>query len=434
MPADFALPPTAEIRRRLRLLKERLAHGDIVVISSPREKRATRDISFPFVQDKNILYMTGLYDTPCTFVYSRQKKVSLVLVEKRSEAQRLWSGAPPVRRSRLAEFGIELRAYSKEQIRDVLRDLARGHERLLYENHLDSPAAGLASTLLHTPASLRRGLPRALVHADSIFAALRTCKSPWEIRQIRAAIKTAHQALVTAAPAIHPGRSERDIALALEWEMSIRGASPSFPTICAAGKNAAILHHAPSRRKLRRNELVLLDFGAQQLSYCSDITRCFPLSDSLPRPLMNLYQAVLLAQERAIAAIRPGQSLRKIQSAAESVLRDFLQANGYLKKKAESASSFFPHSIGHSLGLDVHDPMDEAGSTVTLEPGMVITIEPGLYFQKTQRGLPACGVRIEDNILVTKGGAENLSQQIPKQLEELRSLMCSHTSGTGRVL
>jgi Xaa-Pro aminopeptidase len=221
---------------------------------------------------------------------------------------------------------------------------------------------------------------------------LRAVKSPQEIDAMRAAAILISEVFEEALPAIKPGISELDVAAELEYAMKKKGASgPSFETIVAAGRRSAWAHARPSPNPLRKSQLVVLDQGAILRSYCSDMTRTVFLGRA-PANVRRLYRAVLAAQEAAKAAIRPGVSGESVDSAARRVL------------KGEHLAQYFTHSTGHGLGLEVHEmPRLGKGEKTILEEGMVITVEPGVYVE----GLG--GIRIEDDVVVTATGGEDLT-------------------------
>lgn len=232
--------------------------------------------------------------------------------------------------------------------------------------------------------------------------ALRIVKDDHEVAAIREAIAVAERAFLQLRGEIRPGRGEKDLADDLEFRLRRLGATGSaFPPIVAAGRNAALPHARPSASAVGEDDLVLIDWGAVTGSYRSDLTRVVATGKVTAR-FESVYRSVLAAQERAIAAIRPGRSARAIDAEARSSLQD------------AGFGDFFPHGLGHGLGMDIHEmPFLGRDPDVELRPGMVLTIEPGVY-------LPGWGgVRIEDDVLVTSEGFEVLTG-IPKDLDSVR--------------
>jgi Xaa-Pro aminopeptidase len=218
---------------------------------------------------------------------------------------------------------------------------------------------------------------------------------------MRQAAILAGDVLSKAIPLLKPGVMENEIAGEIEYQMRRRGASgPAFETIVAFGERSALPHARPTAKRLKKNELVVLDLGAILAHYCSDITRTVHVGRA-PSRVKQWYRAVLEAQTAAIAAVRAGASCGDVDAAARQVLA------GY------KLDRLFTHSTGHGLGLEVHeDPRVARGQTARLEPGFVITIEPGVYMAGVG------GIRIEDDVAVHPGSTEVLTR-IPRDLIEL---------------
>jgi Xaa-Pro aminopeptidase len=234
--------------------------------------------------------------------------------------------------------------------------------------------------------------PTKLKPAGGLVGRLRVCKDATEVRRIRESGKVAVAAFKAMCRKIRVGMTEQDLAARLEYEMKIRGAAgPSFPTITAEGPNASLPHAVPGKRKVRKGSAILFDWGAVVGHYCSDLTRVVFVGRIPPR-IRKIYQIVLAAQEAGIQAVRPGAEFKEVDAAARKVIA----RAGFAKR--------FGHGLGHGLGLDIHEPPSVRPLVPgRLEPGMVVTIEPGIY-------LPGVGgVRIEDDVLVTKNGFEVLT-------------------------
>lgn len=245
----------------------------------------------------------------------------------------------------------------------------------------------------------RRAKGTRLVAARPVVAPIRVHKSKAELVALRRALRVAQDAFRATLGVIRPGRTERDLAAHLEFEMKSRGASgPAFPTICAEGANSALPHAHPGRRRIKKGGAVLFDWGARVDGYCSDLTRMVFIG-SIPRRLEKVYSIVLEAQEAAMGAIKPGERMCDVDGVARSIIAEA----GYGDR--------FVHGLGHGLGLDVHEaPALSWRSKAVLEPGMVVTVEPGIY-------LPGVGgVRIEDDVLVTSNGHRVMSR-LDKRLD-----------------
>lgn len=243
--------------------------------------------------------------------------------------------------------------------------------------------------------------PVRLVPGKPIIRAMRECKDAQELDVMLRAIRVAQLAIKKAVRDIRIGQTERELAARIEYEMQLGGATgASFPTIVAEGPNASLPHAVPGDRRIGDGSAVLIDWGARVDHYCSDLTRVIFIN-RIPPKIGRIYDIVLEAQEKAIAAVRPGARLCDVDAAA----RRHIKSAGYGRN--------FGHGLGHGLGLDVHEsPRVHFQSKDRLEPGMVVTIEPGIY-------LPGVGgVRIEDDVLVTEDGHQVLSD-LPKRREQM---------------
>jgi len=232
-----------------------------------------------------------------------------------------------------------------------------------------------------------------LTVAPPIFAEMRRIKDDTEIKNLKLAIRIAEEAFKALRRTIRIGQTELEMAAQLEYEMKKRGASgPSFGSIVAEGANAALPHAHPGRRRVRAGSAILFDWGARVGFYCSDLTRMLFIG-SIPPKMANVYAIVLAAQEKAIAALRPGERMCDV----DEVARGHIARAGF--------SEAFNHGLGHGLGLDVHEaPSLSWRSDEKLRAGMVVTVEPGIY-------LPGVGgVRIEDDVLVTSSGHRVLTR------------------------
>jgi Xaa-Pro aminopeptidase len=239
------------------------------------------------------------------------------------------------------------------------------------------------------------------VSDQGVVEKLRAVKDASEVATMRQAAALISRVLEATIPSIRPGVSELEVAAKIEFEIKHGGGSgPSFETIVASGARSAWAHARPTAKRLGKNELVVLDQGAILRGYCSDMTRTVFIGRA-PRKIRHLYEAVSEAQAAAKSAIRPGARAGDIDRAARRVLT------------GKGFGRYFTHSTGHGLGLEVHEsPRIGRREDTELRPDMVLTVEPGVYLE----GLG--GIRIEDDVLVTTGGAEDITTS-PRNLIEL---------------
>ena len=275
--------------------------------------------------------------------------------------------------------------------------------RLLRERAVRRVGFDPSQTSVGQLAQLRKaaGAQTKWIPAPGLVGTLRARKEPSELARMRQAALLAGDALSSAIKLLKPGIMENEVAAEIEYQMRRGGASgPAFETIVAFGERSALPHARPTAKRLKKNELVVLDLGAILAHYCSDITRTVYVGRA-PARVKQWYRAVLEAQIAAIAAVRAGISCGDVDAAARQVLA------GY------KLDRLFTHSTGHGLGLEVHeDPRVARGQKARLEPGFVITIEPGVYMAGVG------GIRIEDDVAVHQGNTEVLTR-IPRDLIEL---------------
>jgi len=242
--------------------------------------------------------------------------------------------------------------------------------------------------------ALEKQLKRRSRSVAGIIEGIRNSKHSSEIAAIKASGAIAAKALERTLPHIKGGISEIELASLLDFQIRKAGATNSFDTIVAFGPNGSRPHHQPGRRKLKKNDIVLIDFGAKYKGYCSDITRCFVLGEAstLYRKVFNVVER---AQAAAIKAIAPGVKLTTVDSAARDVI-------------CEADLPVYGHGTGHGLGLEIHEnPFLKADAKGTLRAGQILTIEPGIYIPGK------LGVRIEDDVLVTQTGSRVLTRRCP---------------------
>ena len=418
-------------RRRITRVWEALKEEHVpsaLLISSACQAPKSRDTFHPFRQDSDFYYLTGSLSRDLVLLLSSSAKTPLLFAPPPDQKQLLWEGKTTKARRLADQIGADLIVSSGLE-KEVINRLNR-IECLYFQNRRGTLAWKIAQTLIEKPSHLRGSLPARFCSADLILHELRLYKEPEEVALISRAAEITALALRSALPYIKAGNSEAQLAATLDYCFRLEGAQPAFETIVACGKNGATLHHHPGPAKLRSEDLVLIDCGAQSEMYCADITRVLPVNGRFSQAERELYAIVLEAQLAAIAKIRPGITVQTVHKAAARIITAGLVELKILRGRTsqllakQAYKPFFPHSIGHNLGLDVHDVglVREEGSTV-LKAGMVITVEPGLYFRKNLGKFRPCGIRIEDDILVTAAGAKVLSPGFPKDWREIERLL-----------
>jgi Xaa-Pro aminopeptidase len=257
--------------------------------------------------------------------------------------------------------------------------------------------------------ALRKKLGNEVTIKDlsPILDAMRLIKDAQEIERLREASRIASVGLKEAIRAVEPGMHEYQVGAVAEFVFRWEGASgPAYFPIVGSGPNSCVLHYNANNRKMEAGDIVVMDFGPDFLYYDSDVTRTFPVSGTFTAEQRKVYQVVLDAQKAALAIVRPGATFRDINAAARTVI----DRAGYGKNWA--------HGVSHYIGMATHD----VGGFQPLEPGVAITVEPGIYIPEQ-----SLGVRIEDTVLVTKDGYENLSKDVPKEITEIEKLMAERS-------
>ena len=293
----------------------------------------------------------------------------------------------------------------------------------------------VAATLNEVRSRVRTGVtaPDEIVDLRGTLDRMRLVKDAHELALMRRAGAISSEAHRRAMARARPGWHEYEVEAELAHEFLKNGAqSVAYPSIVASGPNACVLHYRDNDRLMADGDLLLIDAGCEYRGYASDITRTFPVSGRFTGPQKDVYELVLAAQIACLDAVRPGVPFHDYHEVAERVLAqgliDLKLIEGPLDAALESGSykRFYMHRAGHWLGMDVHDAglYQEKGESVTLEPGMVLTVEPGLYIRAGD-GVPAhfadIGVRIEDDVVVTADGIENLTGGTPKTVAEVEA-------------
>jgi Xaa-Pro aminopeptidase len=243
----------------------------------------------------------------------------------------------------------------------------------------------------------------------------RAVKSPGELALLRKAVDASIEAHLAAIQTVRPGVWEYETAARMEFEFRRRGCEwPAYPPIVGSGFFSTVLHYDADGQQMKDGDVVVLDVAGSYSGYAADITRTLPVNGRFSARQREIYEIVLGAQKAAIAAAKPGMTLRRGKNSLHELAYDYINTHGEDLHR-NPLGEYFIHGLGHSIGLNVHDPMDY---NLPLEPGMVVTMEPGIYIPEEK-----IGVRIEDDILITKDGYELLTSRLPRTVEEIEKLM-----------
>jgi Xaa-Pro aminopeptidase len=411
----------------------------VALLSGARNVTRSNDTHYPFRQDSDFWYLTGFeHPNAVAVLRSDGGPPYSLFVEPREPAAETWTGRRPGIEGAVADYAAD-EAHPIGDLPGRLQSLAERARRIY---HVLGRDIALDRALLETLETLRQrsrlGIDPAseIVDPRRILHEMRLRKEPGEIELMRRAAEITCEAHEQAARTIAVDRYEYEVEALLDYTFRRRGGSgPAYTSIVGGGANAAILHYVANEQPLRKGELCLIDAGAEFEGYASDVTRTYPVDGKFRGPGRGVYEVVLAAQEAAIAASGPGATLEDVHRAALHALVEGMVSLGLLSGTlddlvaGEAYRPYFMHRTSHWLGLDVHDAGSYSveGKPRPLEPGMVFTIEPGLYVaddaQEAPESLRGIGVRIEDDVLVTPDGIENLTAAIPKQPDEVEAWM-----------
>jgi Xaa-Pro aminopeptidase len=430
-----------EFARRRRQLMKAMGRDSIAIVPAAPVHLRNNDVEHAYRQDSNFHYLTGFREpeSVAVLVPGRPQGEYLLFVRDRDPARETWDGrrAGPVGARR--DFGAD-DAFPIGDIDDILPGLLENRAKVFYtvgvNRDFDQRVVGWVNGL-RALAKHGRHAPYEMVALEHVLHEMRLFKSRAEIDLMREAARIAARAHVRAMRSCRPGMHEYEIQAEIEHEFRRARAEPSYLPIVGGGANGCILHYRENEAVLRAGELLLIDAGCEYECYASDITRTFPINGKFTKAQRALYDLVLEANRAAIAAVQPGNHWNLPHETAVQVLTAGLVRLGLLRGKVPALVKslayrrFYMHKTGHWLGMDVHDVGDYkiGDAWRVLEPGMVLTIEPGLYIPPGTRGVPAefrnIGIRIEDDVLVTRDGHEVLTDGVPKEAREIEALMAA---------
>jgi len=427
--------------RRSRLIAEmrRQTGGGIAAIPTAPEAIRNADTHYPYRPDSNFYYLCGFAEPEAVVVLTAgaadgESRQILFCRDKNVERE-IWDGfryGPDAARE---IFGFD-EAYSIDELPGKLSELT-GDQRAVY-----TPVGlyarwdeSITRTLNDVRQRVRTGIaaPETIVDVRAPLAAMRLYKDEHELSNLRRAAEISGRAHRRAMERTRPGWFEYQVEAELAHEFLRSGAQAvAYPSIVASGPNACVLHYRDNNRQTQPSDLMLIDAGCEFDGYASDITRTYPVGGKFSGPQRAVYELVLQAQLACIDAVKPGRAFRDYHEVAERVLAqgliDLGLCEGSLDGVLESGTykQFYMHRAGHWLGLDVHDVglYRINGESRVLEPGMMLTVEPGCYIRPGD-SVPETfwdiGVRIEDDVLVTTDGNDNLTGATPKTVADVEA-------------
>jgi len=430
-----------EFARRRRQLIKQMSRDSIAILPAAPVRHRNNDVEYAYRQDSDFFYLTGFGEPEAVAVLipGREQAEYILFVRDRDPARETWDGKRAGPAGARRDYGAD-DAFPITDLDDILPGLLENRSGVYYEMGMypdfDQRIVGWVNGL-RTQARNGRHPPQEIVALDHVLHDMRLFKSKVEVDVMRESARIASRAHIRAMKYCKPGRKEFEVMAELVHEFRLSNADTSYHPIVGGGPNSCILHYHENDQTLKNGDLLLIDAGCEYESYASDITRTFPIGGKFTAEQRAVYDVVLEANHAAIEKVRPGNHWNEPHTAAVHVVTQGLVKLGLLKGRVAKLERdgayrrFFMHRTGHWLGMDVHDVGDyKVGDEWrVLEPGMALTIEPGIYIPAGSRGVPKrfhnIGIRIEDDVVVTKKGCEVLTSHAPKDADEIERVMAA---------
>ncbi len=431
-----------DYKNRIRDVKNQMLPNSIAFIAAETEQRRSNDTYYRFRQSSDLYYLTGFNEPDALLVIipGRSEAETILFCRDKDKTKEMWDGYRYGPEKAIEIFGID-DAFPIDTVNDIVPGLIDGCLRIYYSmgihQHLDDSVTHWLKQLRESKQS-KGNVPKDISDLRPILHELRMFKSHNEVKLMQRAADISADAHIRAMKYCHQHKYEYQLQAELEYKFALNNSEPAYSSIVGSGANACVLHYISNNSTLSNGNLVLIDAGAEYAGYASDITRTFPVNGKFSEVQKQLYNIVLAAQLAAIETCKVGNSFTQPHDISVEVITRGLVDLGVLKGKVATLikkgkyKRFYPHRVGHWLGLDVHDVggykvNGKNSNWREFEVGMVTTIEPGIYIQpddvsvdKKWRGI---GIRIEDDVLITKKGPKVLSDKIPKTIDAIEALM-----------
>jgi len=415
-----------------------MGEGIAILPTAPHQPR-NGDVLFQYRPDSDFYYLTHFPEPEAVMVLvpGRPEGEFILFCRNKDPEKEIWDGRRAGIEGAVNQYAAD-QAFAIDELDDTLISLLENRDKVFT---VMGRYPDFDSDVIHAVSQIR-GRQRVGVHAPGeivdlghIMHEMRLLKRKDEVKLMRRAGSISADAHIRAMKATRPGRYEYQIQAELECEFRLGGSEwPAYPSIVAGGANACILHYTENDQLLNDGDLLLIDAGAEYDCYAADITRTFPVNGKFSGPQKAVYEVVLAAQKAAIEAVSPDRPMIDYHDAALEVLTDGMIDLGLLSGErnelieTRAYHRFYMHRTGHWLGMDVHDVGDYKVDDEwrLLEPGMVLTVEPGMYIaaaDDVDERYHNIGIRIEDDILVTRSGNENLTDKAPKAIDDIEHLM-----------
>ena len=421
--------PESEYKSRRDKLASSLPKNSVSVLFSTSNKTRSNDTNYPFRQDSNFYYMSGFKEdnSILMFIKTKKKYKSILFVNKKDKTDEMWNGKRLGVLKAKKIFLVD-EVYTKDEFEKKFKESLSGKSSLCFDFRLDYSKVKI----------LKRYSKTLSIHKDisPAIGKMRLIKSSAEISLIKKAISITKKAHHKVMKLNKSSKNEYQLLASIEHTFKSNGAyNDAYTSIVASGNNANTLHYIDNDKPLINGNLILIDAGAEYDYYSSDITRTIPVNKSFTSAQKDLYELVLDVEKKIIKMIQPDILRSSLHKKSEELLVKGMIKLGILsgnyKKiiKKQKHKLYYPHGIGHWMGLDVHDAcpyLNKKAKEFPLQNGMVLTIEPAIYIDENDKKVPkkyrGIGIRIEDDILVTKDGYENLSAGIVKEVYDIENI------------
>nr|WP_314899737.1 Xaa-Pro aminopeptidase [uncultured Deefgea sp.] len=419
-------------------LAARLEPG-IVIVPTTQEIIRNADSTYPFRFDSGFYYLTGFTEPDAVFVQviGKDKVENILFCRDKDIEREIWDGYRFGPAAAAEQFGFDA-AYPIEELDKRIVEMMKNQPRIYYPLAKEMRWDRRVNRWLSDVRALARtgvAAPTAMLDVRSALDEMRLIKDDYEIGILRQAAKINAQAHIRAMQFAQAGQFEYQVEAEMLHDYYRQGSrSPAYNSIVASGANSCVLHYGENNARMNDGDLLLIDAGCEIAGYASDITRTFPVNGKFTPAQRAVYDITLAAQEAAFATIFPGSTWNAPHDAATRVLAqgmiDLKLLTGSLQEvlEKETYKQFYMHRTGHWMGLDVHDcgAYKVDGEWRKLQAGMVMTVEPGFYIRpaaNVPKEFENIGIRIEDDVLVTATGYENLTIACPKTVADIEALM-----------
>lgn len=423
--------------RREKLVKE--LNGAVAVVQASSHKVRSNDTEFPYRESSNFFYLTGIAEPGAFLVITPKgdKTLTTLFVREKDPKMELWTGIRLGTDKAKEVTGVD-QCFLISEFDEVLPKLIVNHDTLAFDFHESTdlfPRIVKAIKKTYRTTKPGQALPIKTVDLHYVVGKQRLIKSEYELELMRKGAVITDKAHRAAMALAAPGKNEKDLHNTMDYIFRGHGGDgDAYDSIVATGENGLILHYVENDAEIKDGDTLLIDAGCQFNMYATDVTRTFPANGKFTEAQKEIYEACLKAQLSALNFAGPGKTLVELHDHTVEVLVDEMISMGILNGTRDEIiekkdfKKYYPHGTGHWLGMDVHDQtpyFDDDFNKVKLEPGMCFTVEPGIYVPKDDIDVPekyrGLSVRIEDDIVITKEGIENLTSSIPKSVEEVEA-------------